>query len=238
MTKVLKVMVALATMGILLGNASVGHAALIFQDVNIDLANGSLLTFVDNSGNTGKDWRITTSIPQIVMAQGDSYVARVRFLNQKALEIASPLGLYNGGIEISKLRLFFQDPTSNNNWVATGAYDFVGVFGQVIADPLSYSVSGSGYAFSTGPQEANLTDSSFSFSGVDISVNFLQYVLNFGDGIFNQLNLTFAAESIAIVDIPPQRENPAPEPGTIALVAAALLGASVTRRRKPATATC
>lgn len=210
-------------------------ATLITQEVTIDLTQGSITSSADIDGNTGMDWRITVPIPTFSLVSGDTYLARVRFANGRALQLSAGANLYNGGSEISKIRVFFGDPSSSASYVAAGAIDFIGVSGDFLIDPLTYSVSGGGGAFTSGPVNANLTDTAFSFAGFDFTAVFSQYELNLGDGLFDRLNVTFAGQVVSIVEV-----ALIPEPNTFSLVglAGGLMGITIastrTRRKRRA----
>src|SRR5262245_9951359 len=80
------------------------EAALIQRDITVDTKLGLIVTEFDSGGNSGKDWRISIPIPAIVIAAGDTYIARVRFANGLALQISENSGSnpYNAGLEIAK----------------------------------------------------------------------------------------------------------------------------------------
>jgi len=74
---------------------------------------------------------------------------------------------------------------------------FTGVSGAILLNPINLNVESGGAGIGTGVVTRNLTDSSFTFNGIDWIINFNSLVYNSG-GAFNFLEMTLLAEDIKI----------------------------------------
>ncbi len=131
----------------------------------------------------------------------------------------------NTGNELTKLSFFTED-SSSIGWRTFGTYTYVGVDGELLTNPTSWRIGGGG-GFYDGPfNPKNLTDSSFSYSGVDILIDFDFYELRSGSGVSNLMEWSSSAEDIQIIDT-----TPLPEPRTLGLLAIGLAGIAWIKRR-------
>ena len=172
------------------------NALIINQTAFIDLeTDGRVIPFFPNPA-----WEGTVDLDSPVSFQtGDIFNLSIRFKNNKSL-LLSDYG-NSTGLELSKLSLLFGDP-SNNNWRTSGTYNYRGVGGSLLINPASFSVSGGGGALQGPFDHKNLTDTSFSYSGIDINILFNGYTLNAGTGLFTRFEWSSAAESVQIIDTP------------------------------------
>lgn len=204
----------------------------IVRDVRMHLESGGRIKTWSDS----KAWEGTVDITETVLATGEAYLFRIRFLDSQAIQVrntgSNPL---NSGIEISKLRLGTSEPTAQRaDWRASGTLTYIGTAGSLLVNPIAWDINGGGVPYGGPLDRTNLTDDSFQYSGVDITINFDPAQGEFIDYRayppipFTRLEWSSSAEDVSVV-----RAIPAPSSLTcMAGLFAMGLIASWWRRRK------
>jgi hypothetical protein len=173
--KMRRLSIFLFTMVLVFGVAGITSARLITQDVIFDLEAGYPYGYINQGA-----WEGRSTINEVSFQTGDIYILKIRFANNKALQIGDV------GDELYKVRMLFKDP-SQNSWQVTGKCTFLGVGGELLLNPAPFQVSGSGQAYAGPFTSKNLTDTSFYYNGVDVEINFTSYNLVSGSGIFDRV---------------------------------------------------
>jgi len=209
--------------------AGAAQATLITRDVMIDLETDGRIKAFSNQDS----WEGIVSIEDTNFSTGDTLLLNIRFANSKSLELSnSGTNPLNNGLELTKLSLLFETP-NGADYRASGFFTYVGVDGDLLSNPTYWDISGGGGAFRGPFWLLNLTDTSFSYSGINIEINFDPSSINedffecrMPPCIFDRLEWSSSAEDVRIVDA-----APVPEPTTILLLGTGLIGLAGFRRK-------
>lgn len=107
---------------------------------------------------------------------------------------------------------------------ASGTYTYVGVDGDLLSNPTSWDINGGGAGgatFHSPFSRENLTDTSFSYSGIDIEINFDpsspnedKFICGLPPCIFNLMEWSSSAENVQIVASIPESVTIDIKPGS------------------------
>lgn len=210
------------------------QATLITRDVVIDLETDGIL-FIQ-CWNDHDQYNGGFNIEDTSFNTGDTLLLNMQFANSQRMEFSNPgTNQLNSGIETMDFRIFMETP-NQANYRASGFFTYVGVDGDLLNNPTywdSWNDGATVFQARSFP-DMNLTDTSFSFSGISIEINF-DPLDNYGNvttadggswGVFNRVEWTTAAEEIRIVDA-----VPIPEPATILLMVSGLVGLAGFRKK-------
>lgn len=176
-------------------------AEVIERDVVIDLENdGSIFAFPNQDL-----WQGRISFPSTSLATGDTLVVRVRFANGMALRLSNPgINPLNDGLEQTILTLLSTAP-AQTSWISLGVFEYVKFTGNLLSNPTSWGrIIGSGGSF-IGPTSAiDLTNTSFTYWGIDTDTFVEEFICQpgFEPCVFDQIEWGSAAEDVQIVDAP------------------------------------
>ena len=214
---------------ILIVTIGAAQATLITRNVIIDLeTDGRIIAFRDSD-----EWQGIVSIEDTSFNTDDTLLLNIRFANSKSLELSNPgTNPLNTGIEITKLIIFIETP-NQADYRASGFFTYVGVDGDLLNNPTYWDSWNNGSTFIHSPfWRSNLTDTSFSYSGINIELNF-DPSINHGffnclnpPCVYNRIEWASSAEDVRIVDA-----APIPEPATILLLSTGLVGLVGFRRK-------
>ena len=209
--------------------AAAAQATLITRDVMIDLeADGRIIAFSNQDA-----WEGIVSIEDTSFNTGDTVLLNIRFANFKGLELSNPgTNPLNTGLELTKLTMFIETP-NQADYRASGFFTYVGVDGDLLNNPTYWDSWNDGATTIHSPfWHSNLTDTSFSYSGINIEINF-DPLINEGffeclnpPCVYNRIEWSSSAEDVRIVDA-----APVPEPATILLMVSGLGGLAVFRKK-------
>jgi len=208
-------------------NANSAHSTIIEREFIFDLTSDW------NYGRIGvwddiMAWEGTISIDDLSISAGDTLIVHIGFANNLSLELTD-LGNGTAPTEITKMTLSTDDPIDmRNEWRNSYTATFLDVNGGLLTNPLQNDINGGGSGLSPIFDRTNLTETSFSYSGVDLEFYFDEYLVTRGSAVFTKLEWSSGAELVTIIPSP----SPVPEPSTILLFGIGLLGLTGFSRRK------
>lgn len=214
---------ALAASFLLLGMVSTANAALISRSVNIDLgSDGSLVNYTGLPARPG--WQGDVSVAPFSISAGDQLSLALRFVNGKALRLLD----LPGGVEDQYmwLRLLTDGPSAGMDYRVLPVFQYLGVSGQLLENPIvpTDTVGGGG---AVGIHTyANLTDTNFAYSGVNINVSFVEFDDRGTPFAFSKVGWTSSSDRVEIIDAV------VPEPSPLVLMGLGLAGISFARKKK------
>ena len=166
------------------------EAIVIEREVVFTLNSNQLRIEPDNNGVIGVSFNPKVQqfccppIFQAAMPQtGDTIIFHIRFQdalgNKQFLQIGD-LGL--GNLLADTIHLSLANVSSDLSVDSVFSYSilFIDTLGEVLINPVNGGVRSGGGGIGTGSVRTNLTDSSFSFSGIDWTLNFSNITYNTG----------------------------------------------------------
>jgi hypothetical protein len=180
------------------------RAATIVENYTLNLALGTVESgFVDASGHPVQEYLANVPFPDpystLNLAPGDTYQLNVHFTGG-AIQLGGGLATQDESIALYDSGNAAGNPT-RFNLDLNEALLFAGVQGSLLQNPVSAEISGlGGLPFAPPPQ--NLTDSQFSFTGFQLTINPVQYSLVSGDGHLDALVIAFSSDTVQVVPVP------------------------------------
>jgi hypothetical protein len=180
--------------GLLFIASFTANADVIVRDVLLDPEAGRFGTPIDGSGIPGTGWNSRIHAYDEVRPQsGDRFIVRIRFQDNKRLQMQDLGGGYREGIEFVTATFILS--TGLVEGQAVSKITFIDPIGDLLVNGDAIGVISSGSGFGTGPHNVNYTDSSFTFSGIDIELNFTALTLLDG-AAFDRIEVIMEAENI------------------------------------------
>ena len=201
---------------------SAGASTYTF-DIQIDLTSDGRVY----STTTNEWWEAWLNVAPTSVVSGDTLNFSIGFVGNKGLMLSDIAG---DNTELSKLTLGFTGSTFSDNAFAS-SHEYIAYSGNLLDTSYAAGTSGAGGNAVPLFHRNDLTDSSFTYWGVNFAVD-----LGVGDPIgtdsalLTRIEWSSSAQKVAIVDLP----SPIPLPASLPLMLAGLAGLGWIGRRKKA----
>lgn len=187
------------------------HSKLIELDVLYDLKYAHVQTY-NNLEYEGERLYSFPWVPvnEFSLNEGDTVIAKIRWLPGQLIQMH--------GVPVHEDAFLYLDPKNTSDIYSANTsaeLTFINPVGDLLANPVTGSVGSGGFAISSGII-SNLTDGSFTFSGVDWQIDIWRLETISGSNIFNRIHFEFISKDINVVT------TRVPEPGTLPLLALGL----------------
>lgn len=167
----------------LLGAASIFpvEGAIITQNIEIDLSSGSFYSMKDQNGNDGMQYYVKVPFPPMELKERDTLSLNISFSNSNNLTLSQTnTGFYSYGSirDIERIFVYLNGPTVDGSLYGQHDYSYSLTLNNVSGDLLQNTFRGRpGCSSSTGicggaSVDANLTDTSFGFSGFTANITY------------------------------------------------------------------
>lgn len=202
------------------------HAAQIFINVMLDINQNQIRTLQDGQGNVGNNWSVSTYISEAIINVGDTVFINATFSNGDRLELSDLGGGYKSGQGREPFSFTLLKSGAPGGNAEGGELGFLEVEGEMSSNPIPLLGAGfGGNIILPSGSGGNLTDSKFSFSGVEINDRQLTSLREGTQQAANKVYFSIEAEKISIL-------SPVPVPAAAWLFGSALIGLAGIKRKK------